>query len=76
MAADDPALFKQLGCEWNRNSDDVAHGDVLGRQFNACYAPHGIRAWNGKPNPEKAKRDSEGKTVSIGKTEAAGELRK
>lgn len=68
MAADDPSLVRQLGCEWNRNSEHVANGDVLARQFDYCDAPHGIRAWNGQPNPEKAKKDSEGKTVSIGKT--------
>ena len=55
IAADDPALFRELGCEWNRNSEDIAIGDVLAAQFDACAAPHGIRAWNGPPNKEKAR---------------------
>ena len=54
IAADDSTLFRELGCEWNRNSDDIAQGDVLAAQFDACVAPHGIRAWNGPPNAEKA----------------------
>ena len=55
IAADDSTLFRELGCEWNRNSDDIAQGDVLAAQFDACAAPHGIRAWNGPPNAEKAR---------------------
>ena len=56
IAADDSALFRELGCEWNRNSDDIAQGDVLAKQFDACAAPHGVRAWNGPPNADKASR--------------------
>jgi len=67
IAADDSTLFRELGCEWNRNSDDIAQGDVLAAQFDACAAPHGIRAWNGPPNAEKAKRASWDKRMSIGK---------
>ena len=55
IAADESTLFRELGCEWNRNSDDIAQGDVLAAQFDACFAPHGIRAWNGPPNKEKAR---------------------
>ena len=56
IAADDASLFRALGCEWNRNSASIAQGDVLAAQFDACAQPYGVRAWNGPPNPEKARR--------------------
>ena len=56
IAADDASLFRSLGCEWNRNSASIAQGDVLAAQFDACAQPYGVRAWNGPPNAEKARR--------------------
>ena len=56
IAADDSTLVRELGCDWNRNSDEIAIGDVLAAQFDACDRPYGVRAWNGPPNAEKARR--------------------
>ena len=58
IPADDSTLVREIGCDWNRNSDEIAIGDVLAAQFDACAAPHGIRAWNGPPNEEKASFDA------------------